>query len=130
MSARSPVAADPRPESSVPWRIVLVGAVCAAAGGVGFGFRVCQPGAVPFEEDFAPDVEALNEAVSRLVELRGAPGSPHVDPEIKLDLPAALPKDGLGGRAALEALAGPALSQASRLDHPGFFAPWIPRRRG
>jgi hypothetical protein len=38
---------------------------------------------------------------------------------------------GVGGRAALEQLAGPALEHASRFDHPGFFAhmdpptPWM-----
>ena len=86
---------------------------------------------LPYEEDFAPDAEGLMEAMRRLVELRGAPGSPHVDPEAALDLPVALPDIGVGGRAALEQLAGPALSQASRLDHPGFLAhmdpptPWM-----
>jgi len=84
---------------------------------------------VPFEADLAPDVEGLNEAMRRLVELRAVPGSPH--PETELDLPAALPEDGIGGRAALAALAGSALGQVSRLDHPGSFAhmdpptPWI-----
>ncbi len=86
---------------------------------------------VPFEEDFVPDVEGLTDALRRLVELRGAPGRPHVDPETALDLPAALPDVGVGGRAALEQLAAPALEQASRLDHPGFLAhmdpptPWM-----
>ncbi len=90
-----------------------------------------QPVVVPFEEDFAPDVEGLTDAIRRLVELRGAPGSPHVDPEIAVELPATLPDVGVGGRAALEQLAGPALAQASRLDHPGFLAhmdpptPWM-----
>ncbi len=92
-------------------------------------FRVWQSGVVPFEEDFVPDVEGLTDALRRLVELRGAPGRPHVDPETALDLPAALPDVGVGGRAALEQLAAPALEQASRLDHPGFLAhmdPWTP----
>jgi len=92
---------------------------------------VWQPVVVPFEEDFAPDVEGLTDAIRLLVELRGAPGSPHVDPEIAVELPAAVPEVGVGGRAALEQLAGPALAQASRLDHPGFLAhmdpptPWM-----
>lgn len=70
-----------------------------------------QSGMVAFEEDFAPDVEGLNEALRRLVELRGAPGRPHVDRGIALDLSAVLPHTGVGGHAALERLAGPALAQ-------------------
>jgi len=86
---------------------------------------------VPYEEDFAPDEQGLTEALGRLVEFRSKPGSPHVDPELMLDLPGVLPATGVGGRAALDRLAGPALGQASRLDHPGFLAhmdpptPWM-----
>jgi len=86
---------------------------------------------VPYEEDFAPDAQGLVEAMRRLVEFRGVPGSPHVDPNVVLDLPTVLPEVGIGGRAALDRLAAPALGQASRLDHPGFLAhmdpptPWM-----
>jgi len=86
---------------------------------------------VPYEDDFAPDEQGLADAMRRLVELRGAPGSPHVDPDLVLDLPAMLPEVGIGGRVALEWLAIPALGQVIRLDHPGFLAhmdpptPWM-----
>jgi L-2,4-diaminobutyrate decarboxylase len=86
---------------------------------------------VPHEEDFAPDADGLQDALRRLVEARSAPGTPHVDPGVALDLPGELPETGLGGRIALERLAGAALEQVSRLDHPGFFAhmdpptPWM-----
>jgi L-2,4-diaminobutyrate decarboxylase len=86
---------------------------------------------MPHEQDFTPDVEGLSAAMRRLAELRGAPGSPHVDPQLTLELPQSLPEDGVGGPAALDRLAGPALAQASRLDHPGFLAhmdpptPWM-----
>lgn len=93
--------------------------------------RVGQAGRVPHEDDFAPDEQGLADALRRLVEFRGAPGSPHIDPDLVLDLPAVLPETGVGGRAALGRLAGPALGQVSRLDHPGFLAhmdpptPWM-----
>jgi L-2,4-diaminobutyrate decarboxylase len=83
------------------------------------------------EEDFAPDVEGLQAALDRLVAARNARGVPHADPQLSLNLPDALPETGVGGRAALERLAGVALEQVSRLDHPGFFAhmdpptPWM-----
>jgi L-2,4-diaminobutyrate decarboxylase len=86
---------------------------------------------VPYEEDCTPDAAGLQDAVRRLIEARSAVGSPHVDPSLALDLPDALPDAGLGGRGALEQLAGPALERVSRLDHPGFFAhmdpptPWM-----
>lgn len=86
---------------------------------------------MPYEEDFVPDPVGLQEALRRLIEVKGQRGDPHVDPDSLLDLPRALPETGIGGRAALDLLAGPALEQASRLDHPGFFAhmdpptPWM-----
>lgn len=86
---------------------------------------------MPYEEDFAPDAEGLQAALRRLVEARAAAGRPHRDPAGELDLPAELPRAGVGGRAALELLAAPALEQVSRLDHPGFLAhmdpptPWM-----
>lgn len=86
---------------------------------------------MPYEDDFTPDEQGLADALNQLVEFRSAPGSPHVDPELVLDLPAVLPEDGVGGRAALDRLAGPALGHISRLDHPGFLAhmdpptPWM-----
>ncbi len=72
--------------------------------------------------DFAADPDGLIWALRRLLEARTRPGSPHPDPSVALDLPERLPVDGCGGRAALEALAGPVLDRASRLDHPGFLA--------
>jgi L-2,4-diaminobutyrate decarboxylase len=87
---------------------------------------------MPHEEDFAADADGLREAMRVLVELRARPGSPHVDPQAPLEgLPEALPEHGIGALLALERLAGPALRQVSRLDHPGFFAhmdpptPWM-----
>lgn len=77
---------------------------------------------MPYEKDFAPDAEGLTVALSRLIAARSVPGVPHADPAGELDLPELLPEDGLGGRGALDLLAGPALEQVSRLDHPGFFA--------
>lgn len=93
--------------------------------------RIGHTGAVPHEEDFAPDLDGLRDALRRLTEVKGEPGSPHVDPEVALELPRALPETGVGGRAALKRLAGPGLEHASRLDHPGFLAhmdpptPWM-----
>lgn len=103
----------------------------AAGVGIGAEFGVGQAGRVPYEGDFAPDEQGFADAMRRLVELRGAPGGPHVDPDLVLDLPAMLPEVGIGGRVALEWLAIPALGQVSRLDHPGFLAhmdpptPWM-----
>ncbi len=86
---------------------------------------------MPHEDDFVPDVEGLQTALRLLVEARSREGSPHVDPATPLDLPGQWPAAGLGGGGALQLLAGAALEQASRLDHPGFFAhmdpptPWM-----
>ena len=86
---------------------------------------------MPHEQDFTPDVEGLQQALRLLIQARERPGSPHVDPATPLGLPQQWPAAGVGGRAALEQLAGPALEQASRLDHPGFLAhmdpptPWM-----
>ncbi len=83
------------------------------------------------EEDFAPDAEGLQDALRLLVEARSRPGSPHIDPAVSIDVPQQWPAVGFGGRGALERLAGVALEQVSRLDHPGFFAhmdpptPWV-----
>jgi L-2,4-diaminobutyrate decarboxylase len=78
-------------------------------------------------DDFAPDHEGLTRAVQQLVELR-LRGSPVADVPA---LPSALPRLGLGGRAALEKLAPWALDRAAKLDAPGFIAhmdpptPWM-----
>src|SRR5260370_32432301 len=85
---------------------------------------------MPFQEDFRPDPDGLREAVARLVTALMAPGVPHADPGQVLDLPAELPEEGLGGRGALQALAGPALEQVSRLDHLGFLAHMDPPTPG
>ncbi len=88
-------------------------------------------GGMPDEEDFRPDADGLGYALARLVAARSAPGVPHADADKELDLPQALPAEGLGGREALDVLAGPALEQVSRLDHRGFLAhmdpptPWV-----
>jgi len=79
-------------------------------------------GGVPHEEDFVPDADGLGYALARLVAARSAPGVPHADPDDDLNLPRVLPEEGLGGRGALDLLAGPALEQVSRLDHRGFLA--------
>ncbi len=104
-----------------------------ASGGGSLRLRALgQTLRMPYEEDFAPDAAGLREAMRVLVELRTRPGSPHVDPQAPLErLPEALPEHGVGALLALERLAGPALGQVSRLDHPGFFAhmdpptPWM-----
>jgi hypothetical protein len=44
------------------------------------------------EEDSSPDSEGLHEALRRLIEVKGQPGDPHVDPDSVLDLPRALPE--------------------------------------
>jgi L-2,4-diaminobutyrate decarboxylase len=81
--------------------------------------------------DFLPSDQALHEALQQLIDAKNAPGTPHGDPVAPLDLPEALPAHGIGGRAALAALAGPALTRPTRVDHPGFFAhmdpptPWV-----
>lgn len=86
---------------------------------------------MPHEDDFFPDVDGLQEALRLLVQARSQPGSPHVDPGVLLDLPPEWPAIGVGGRSALQQLAGSALEQVSRLDHPGFLAhmdpptPWM-----
>ncbi len=77
---------------------------------------------MPHEEDFGPDTDGLGYAVARLVAARSAPGVSHADPHADLDLPQLLPEEGVGGRAALDMLAGPTLEQVSRLDHRGFLA--------
>jgi hypothetical protein len=69
-------------------------------------------------EEFGVDAEGLRWALDQLMESRSAPGSPVPQP-VPLDLPDTLPEDGVGGRAALEQLVGPALRSAVRLDHPG-----------
>ncbi len=84
-----------------------------------------------FEEDFAPNVDGLKNAIALLLEARSRPGSPHVDPAVAVDVPQAWPATGLGGWEALARLAPAALERVSRLDHPGFFAhmdpptPWM-----
>ena len=86
---------------------------------------------MPYEDDFDADADGLQEALRLLVQARSRPGSPHVDPEVVLDLPQEWPAVGVGGRSALQQLAGTALEQVSRLDHPGFLAhmdpptPWV-----
>nr|WP_274637046.1 pyridoxal-dependent decarboxylase [Microbacterium bovistercoris] len=86
---------------------------------------------MPLEADFAPDDEGLHEALRLLIEAKRMPGTPHGDPEAALPLPESWPDEGVGGRAALAALAAPALAQPTRFDHPGFFAhmdpptPWM-----
>lgn len=77
---------------------------------------------MPHEADFYPDADGLADALARLIDARSAPGVPHADPGRELQLPRVLPEEGLGGREALDVLAGPALEQVSRLDHRGFLA--------
>jgi len=84
----------------------------------------------PSGDDFVADPVGLREALDLLLAARAGPGSPH--PECANDLfPAAWPQSGIGGRAALRALAPVSLNQAVRLDHPGFMAhmdpptPWV-----
>lgn len=86
---------------------------------------------MPFEADFAPDDAGLRDALQALIDARHAPGMPHGDPNAPLLLPETWPAAGMGGRAALAQLAGPALVRPTRFDHPGFFAhmdpptPWM-----
>lgn len=73
--------------------------------------------------DFRPDAEGLRAALEELIAVRSAAGVPHTDPGRGLaEIPPDWPETGVGGRAALALLAGPALHAVSRLDHPGFFA--------
>ncbi len=83
------------------------------------------------EEDFAPDVAGLREALELLIDARSHPGAPHLRPGAATGLPQAWPQAGVGGSAALRALAGAGLEGVARLEHPGFFAhmdpptPWM-----
>lgn len=81
-------------------------------------------------DPFVPDETALVAALTRVLDARRQPGSPH-PPPAESHLPSALPDDGVGGAAALDLLAVTAVDDATRLNHPGFFAhmdpptPWI-----
>lgn len=78
--------------------------------------------------DFIADSAGLHHAVDLLVAARASAGSPHHDGILELG---EWPATGMGGRGALEVLAGPALHDVTRLEHPGFFAhmdpptPWV-----
>lgn len=78
--------------------------------------------------DFTADIAGLHHCVDLLAAARAAPGSPHFEGVLDLGQ---WPQTGLGSRGALAALAGPALQDVTRLDHPGFFAhmdpptPWV-----
>ncbi|MFF0212879.1 pyridoxal phosphate-dependent decarboxylase family protein [Streptomyces althioticus] len=74
------------------------------------------------DSDFLPDETGLTAAVHTLLHELRRPGVPHVAPDMTVDLPDELPRDGIGGHAALNALSATAFEKASRLDHPGFFA--------
>jgi L-2,4-diaminobutyrate decarboxylase len=86
---------------------------------------------MPLEDDFLPDEHGLHEALRLLIEAKRMPGTAHGDPGAALPVPEAWPDAGIGGRAALAALADTALTAPTRLDHPGFFAhmdpptPWV-----
>lgn len=83
------------------------------------------------EHDFRPDADGLSQALARLIAAKESTGSPHISDPAPLDLPTELPAIGLGSSEALNRLADLALSDATRLDHPGFFAhmdpptPWL-----
>lgn len=73
--------------------------------------------------DFRPDQAGLEHAVRVLLERMQHRGSPHVAPDAAdVSLPRQLPEIGIGGGAALDALAQIAFADVSRLDHPGFLA--------
>jgi L-2,4-diaminobutyrate decarboxylase len=78
------------------------------------------------DPDFRPAREELRWALETLADALEADGEPvpgQAGTEDALaGLPDTLPETGVGGRAALEALAGPWLGGATRLGHPGFFA--------
>ncbi len=84
---------------------------------------------------FEPDAQGLHGAVTMLVAALGEPGDlpdqPPVPTAGTLDLPEALPEEGVGEGAALEHLAPAALTGAARLGDPGYFAhmdpptPWV-----
>lgn len=82
------------------------------------------------DKDFSPDAAGLAEALDWLIEARSRPGDPH-PPTRELPLPAAWPREGVGGRRALAMLRPVALDSAARFDAPGFFAhmdpptPWM-----
>ena len=89
-----------------------------------------MPHTGPSGDDFVADRVGLREALDLLLAARAGPGSPH--PEHSTDLfPTVWPQSGIGGRAALRALAPVSLDQSVRLDHPGFLAhmdpptPWM-----
>lgn len=74
------------------------------------------------DPDFGPDLEGLRRAVDLLAEHAGRAAAP-LPPEPPAPAwPELLPEDGVGGRAALEALAPAVLGDAARLGHPGYFA--------
>lgn len=84
----------------------------------------------PGGDDFVADPVGLREALELLLAARADPGSPHLEGSPGV-LPMEWPQSGIGGRAALRALAPVSLNQAVRLDHPGFLAhmdpptPWM-----
>ncbi|CAM5287962.1 hypothetical protein SHIRM173S_05705 [Streptomyces hirsutus] len=62
-----------------------------------------------FDSDFLPDESGLIHAVHRLLHELRNPGVLHASPDTTADLPDELPRDGIGGHAALDALSATAL---------------------
>jgi L-2,4-diaminobutyrate decarboxylase len=84
----------------------------------------------PDGDEFVADPVGLREALELLLAARADPGFPHLEGSTDV-FPMEWPQEGIGGRAALRALAPVSLNQAVRLDHPGFLAhmdpptPWV-----
>ena len=82
------------------------------------------------QSDFDFDRDGFQLALALLEEHFSATGEP-LPHGVPFDLPTSLPDHGIGGHAALEALAPIALAGAARLRHPGFLAhmdpptPWF-----
>lgn len=85
---------------------------------------------MPVDHDFLASQDGLQLALSLLLEHHGAAAEPHPK-RSDLDLPTALPDEGIGGPDALRTLAGSFFPAAARLGHPGYFAhmdpptPWM-----
>lgn len=88
-------------------------------------------GRPPESDDFGFSADGLAQALELLAVHHSDTAAEPVPEHDGLDLPTQLPEHGMGGSAALEALAPVAMGGAARLGHPGYFAhmdpptPWM-----